>query len=243
MTAPRGRLERVRTLRAARLCVLATTAVARRPLAEAVEAALRGGATVVQLREKEMTDGEVAALARRLRALCDAHGALLIVNDRIEAARDAGADGVHLGQDDRPVSEARRALGPDALVGVSTHDAGELDRALANGADYVGIGALFATLTKGRAVPVSGAAALASLAARAEAAGVPAFAIGGITAANIGDVAAAGFRRVAVSAGVIGADDPMAAAAALVAAITGSGGFHPRRESGAEPLPPFQGST
>ena len=158
-------------------------------------------------------------LARRLRALCDAHGALLVVNDRIEVARDSGADGVHLGQDDRSVAEARRVLGPHALVGVSTHDAAELRRALADGADHVGVGSVFATSTKGRAVPVSGPAALAPVAAAAEAAGVPAFAIGGISPTNVADVAAAGFRRVAVSAGVLASESPRAAAAALLAAL------------------------
>lgn len=174
---------------------------------------------MIQLREKTASDADLLALARRLRSLCDGCGALLVVNDRIDVARDAGADGVHLGQEDRPVTEARRVLGPVALVGVSTHDAGELTRALADGACYVGVGSVFPTATKGRAVPVSGPAALAPLAARAEAAGVPAFAIGGIDAANVRDVAAAGFSRVAVCAGVLAAEDPEAAAAAIVAAL------------------------
>jgi thiamine-phosphate pyrophosphorylase len=199
--------------------VLATSSVARRPLLDAVEEALRGGASVIQLREKTLPDADVLALAQRLRALCDGSGALLVVNDRIEVARDAGADGVHLGQEDRSVAEARRVLGSDALVGVSTHDAAELARALADGADYVGVGSVFPTATKGRAVPVSGAAALAPLAARAEAAGVPAFAIGGITPQNAAVVTAAGFRRVATCAGVVAADEPAAAARAILTAL------------------------
>jgi thiamine-phosphate pyrophosphorylase len=213
-----GRTRRAK-LAEARLYVLATTAVARADLLAAVADAVLGGATIVQLREKRMDDAAVLALARRLRAVCDAHGVLLVVNDRIEVALDAGADGVHLGQEDRPVAEARRILGPAALVGVSTHD----ER------DYVGVGSVFATATKGRAVPVSGAAALAPLGARAEAAGVPAFAIGGITPENAAGVAAAGFRRVAVSAGVLAADSPRDAAAAIVAAlVTRSAGGRPR---------------
>jgi len=118
------------------------------------------------------------------------------------------------------VSEARRFLGPDALIGVSTHDAGELACALADGADYVGVGSVFATSTKGRDVLVSGPAALAPLAAKAEAAGVPAFAIGGITAENVGEVVAAGFRRVAVCAGILASDDPGRRARELVGALT-----------------------
>lgn len=219
-------------LRDARLCVLVTTAVARGPVEEAAAAALRGGATVLQLREKTMPDAEMTTLGRRLAALCRASGALLIVNDRIDVARAVGADGVHLGQEDATVAAARQALGPRAVVGVSTHDRPELERALADGADYVGVGAVFRTTTKERAVPVSGAAALAPLGARADAAGVPAFAIGGISAGNVAEVAAAGFRRVAVSAGVLGADDPRAAAAALVAALirrASSCGAVPRR--------------
>jgi thiamine-phosphate pyrophosphorylase len=208
-----------RRLAEARLQLLATTGAARGPLDAAVEAALRGGVSVVQVREKEMEDRDVLALARRLRTLCDAHGALLVVNDRIEVARDAGADGVHLGQEDRPVEEARRVLGPAALVGVSTHGAEELVRALADGADYVGVGSVFPTSTKGRAVPVSGPEALAPLALRAEAAAVPAFAIGGISPANVAAIAAAGFRRVAVCAGVLAAPSPCDAAAAMIAAL------------------------
>jgi thiamine-phosphate pyrophosphorylase len=191
-----------------RLYLLATTAVSRLPLMDAVAAAIDGGVDVVQLREKEMDDGAFLELADDLRLLCAAKDVLFIVNDRVEAARLVGADGVHLGQDDVSVADARRALGPDALIGVSTHDATELACALADGADYVGVGSVFATSTKGRYVLVSGASALAPLAAKAEAAGVPAFAIGGITAENVGDVVAAGFRRVAVCAGVLSALDP-----------------------------------
>lgn len=207
-------------LDSARLYVLATTAVARRPLYAAVQEALRGGATMVQLREKSMADADVLALALGLRVICDAHDALLIVNDRIEVARDAGADGVHLGQEDRPVAEARRLLGPGAFVGVSTHDSVELLRAVHDGADYVGVGSVFPTTTKGRQVRVSGPERLAELAVLAEkSVHVPAFAIGGITPANVREVASAGFRRVAVSAGVLGAEDPRAAASAIVAAL------------------------
>jgi thiamine-phosphate pyrophosphorylase len=202
-------------LGAARLYLLATSSVARLPLFDAVAAAIDGGVEVVQLREKEMADGEFLELADDLRLLCAAKDALFVVNDRVEAARLVGADGVHLGQEDVAVAEARRVLGPDAFVGVSTHDAVELEGALADGADYVGVGSVFATATKGREVLVSGPAALAPLAARAEARGVPAFAIGGITTENIDEVLAAGFRRVAVCAGVLAADDPGDAARQL----------------------------
>jgi len=201
------------------LCVIATTSVARLPLAEAVAAAIDGGAGLIQLREKEMEAGAFLELADDLRLLCAARDVLFVVNDRVEAARVVGADGVHLGQEDEPVADARRHLGPESFIGVSTHDAAELDGALRDGADYVGVGSVFATTTKGRDVPVSGAAALAPLAARAEAAGVPAFAIGGITPENVAGVASAGFRRVAVCAGVFATDDPESAARAIVTAL------------------------
>lgn len=204
----------------ARLCLIATTSVARMPLPDAVAAAIDGGAGVIQLREKEMDGGAFLELADELRLLCAARDVVFVVNDRVEAARIVGADGVHVGQEDAPVAEARRLLGPATLVGVSTHDAAELDRALRDGADYVGVGSVFATTTKGRGVRVSGAAALAPLAARAEAAGVPAFAIGGITRDNVAHVAAAGFRRVAVCAGILAADDPCDAARAIVASLS-----------------------
>ena len=212
----------------ARLYLLATSSVSRLPLLDAVAAAIDGGVDAVQLREKDMDEAAFLELADDLNLLCAAKDVLFIVNDRVEAARLVGADGVHLGQDDVSVREARRLLGLDPLVGVSTHDATELAGALADGADYVGVGSVFATATKGRDVPVSGPLALAPLAARAEAAGVPAFAIGGIVPGNVAEVAAAGFRRVAVSAGVIGADDPLAAAAAIVAALTRSAGGRSR---------------
>jgi thiamine-phosphate pyrophosphorylase len=190
----------------ARLYLIATTAVARGPLLDAVAAAVDGGVDVVQLREKTMDDGAFLELADDLRLLCTAKDVLFIVNDRVEVARIVGADGVHLGQEDLPVDEARRDLGPWGLVGVSTHDAVELETALADGADYVGVGSVFATTTKGRDVAVG----LGCAGER-----IPAFAVGGITAENVGEVVAAGFRRVAVCAGILDVDDPRGAAEAL----------------------------
>lgn len=207
-------------LREARLYVLATASVARGDWLDAVARALAGGADVVQLREKDLDDAELASRARALVPLCRSHDALLVVNDRVAVARDVGADGVHLGQEDAAVADARAALGPDALVGVSTHDAGELDRALRDGADYVGVGSVYPTATKGRAVAVGTPVSLAPLAVRAESAGVPAFAIGGIDVARSVEVAAAGFVRIATCAGVLAAEDPEAAARAIRTHLT-----------------------
>ena len=196
----------------ARLYLLATTAVSRRPLLDAVSLVLDAGVDVVQLREKTMADGEFLELADDLRLLCEVRGALFVVNDRVEVARIVGADGVHLGQEDLGVAQARKLLRAGTAVGVSTHDAAELSRALEDRADYVGVGSVFPTSTKGRDVAVSGPEALAALAILAEGAGVPAFAIGGITVRNATEVVSAGFRRLAVCAGILGESDPGAAA-------------------------------
>jgi len=201
------------------LCLLATRAASAQSLVVAVEAAIRGGVDVVQVREKELDDDAFAEQSGRLAAVCAAHRVPLIVNDRVEVAARIDARGVHVGQDDTPVADARRGLPHGALVGVSTHDETELAAALMAGADYVGVGAVFGTSTKGRAVPEIGPAAAASLCARAEAAGVPAFAIGGITTENVARLAAAGIRRAAVCAGILGSDDPEAAARAIRRAL------------------------
>lgn len=157
---------------------------------------------MVQLREKELGDEDFTALARALLVVCRAHRVPFIVNDRVDVARAVQADGVHLGQDDAPVAAARVALPPGSIVGVSTHGPGELERALADGADYVGVGALHATTTKTTPVEVSGPDALGPLARSAEARGVPAFGIGGVTLERLPGIVAAGFTRVAVCAGI-----------------------------------------
>ena len=207
-------------LRAAHLYLLVTESVAAMPWIVAAEDALRGGVDVVQLREKDLDDEEFARRAAVLQAVCTAHRRLFVVNDRVEIARAVGADGVHLGQGDTSVAEARAILGPDAVIGISTHDADELQRALADGCDYVGVGSVFPTTTKGSPVKVGSPAELAPLAAQAEDAGVPAFAIGGIDGSSVADVASAGFQRIAVCSGVLAAADPAAAARSLRATVT-----------------------
>lgn len=207
-------------LAAARLCLLATRRVSRRPLAEAVAAACRGGALFVQVREKEAPDDVVLVLARELGAVVRAAGGLLLVNDRVEVAREAGADGVHLGPGDMDPREARRILGPDPLIGITTHDLAQANRAVAAGADYVGIGPVFPTRTKGVPVRVIGPEAAGRV---ARAVPVPAFAIGGIAPGNAGRLRAAGCGRAAVCAGILAADDPEAAAREILAALTTSG--------------------
>lgn len=180
-----------------------------------LEAALRGGVDMFQLRDKSDDDDAVLANAAAARRLCDAFGALLIVNDRPDLAVAAGADGVHVGQDDVPVAEARAVVGPEAIVGLSTHSPAQVEAANDAGVDYIGVGPVYATPTKAEREPVG--VDLVAFAARH--ARVPFFAIGGIDAGNAGAVVAAGARRVAVVRAIADAGDPEAAARALRAEV------------------------
>jgi thiamine-phosphate pyrophosphorylase len=202
-------------LAGARLYVLLTRARCAAALDWTIAEAAVGGATMFQLREKGRGDRELLELARDVRRWTRKAGALFIVNDRPDIARLAEADGVHLGQDDMPLKEARRIVGPDALIGVSTHDIEQLRRAVLDGASYVGIGPTFASGTKDFAE-------LAGLdfvwQATAETS-LPAFVIGGVSAKTIGAAVAAGARRIAVSQAICAADDPQAAAAELLRAL------------------------
>lgn len=177
-----------------------------------LDAAVRGGVDVVQLRDKELTDETLVAAAEPFRAACEEHGALFILNDRPDLVEACGADGVHVGRSDLPVSEARELIGADRLLGFSASTIGEL--ADVGGADYVGVTA-FATPTKGDAV----AGGLDLLRVAAETLTVPWFAIGGITQENVAAVAAAGAPGVAVVRAIRDAYDPEAAARALRAAL------------------------
>ena len=183
------------------------------PLAQA-RAACAAGAAVVQLRAKHATDRETLALATEIRRLTAASGLLFFVNDRFDLALLCGADGVHLGQDDLPLAAAR-ALGPDLLVGISTHDPEQARAAVAGGADYVGCGPVFATTTKPGPDPIAGLAGLGAVCAAVR---VPVVAIGGITLANAPAVLAAGAAAVAVISAVNYAPDVVAAGRSLVAA-------------------------
>lgn len=152
-----------------------------RTLEECVEAALRGGATFVQLREKEYDDGELAELGTRIKAVTDRYGVPFVVNDSVEAAILCGADGVHVGQDDAAADKARAMLGEGKIVGVSAHSVQEALTAQKSGADYIGVGAVFATDTKADAdvVPES---ALREICAAVD---IPVVLIGGLKEYNI----------------------------------------------------------
>jgi thiamine-phosphate pyrophosphorylase len=188
----------------AKLYLLLTGSKCAASLDWTVSEAAAGGADVIQLREKELPDRELVERAVKMRKWTRAAGVLFIVNDRPDIARLADADGVHLGQDDLSVAAARRIVGPDTLIGVSTHDMAQVRRAVLDGADYLGVGPVFPSGTKAfDHFPglefVRDATAETSM---------PAFALGGITLANVGDVRAAGAARVAVSAAIATADGP-----------------------------------
>lgn len=204
--SPKGRLAAVR------LYVLVTERLASAPPEAAAAAAIRGGAGMIQMREKDLEDGEFLARARRMRALCEAGGALLIVNDRVDACLLAGADGVHLGQGDLPVREARRILGPEKIVGVSTREIGQALKAADDGADYVGVGPVHPTPTKAHRAAV-GLDYVREAAARVP---IPWFAIGDVNESTLPAIRDAGARRVAACRAVIAAPDIEAAARRLV---------------------------
>jgi len=178
-----------------------------------LRAALRGGVDVVQLRMKDAPDDDVLRAAADVRAACDERGALFVLNDRPDLVAAAGADGVHVGQDDMPIAAAREIVGPDRLVGISTHAPADL--AGATGADYAGVGPVYATPTK----PGRAAATLDYVRHAAAHATLPWFAIGGIDAGNVQDVLRAGATRIAVVRAIAEAPDPEAAARELRAAM------------------------
>jgi thiamine-phosphate pyrophosphorylase len=179
-----------------------------RDLLAVVEAALDGGLPAVQLREKDLPGRPLFALAERLRAATARTGALLFVNDRVDVAIAAGADGVHLGGGSVPIEVARRLVGPEALIGVSTHASGEATA----GADFAFFGPVWATPGKTAVGP-------ARLAAAAAAATIPVLAIGGVTAGRMGEVRAADAAGAAVIRAILAAPDPTAATRELLAAL------------------------
>jgi thiamine-phosphate pyrophosphorylase len=180
-----------------------------------VEAALQGGLSLVQYRDKTADNGTRLQRAGQLKALCDRYGALFIVNDHIDIALAVDADGVHLGQQDFPYAVARQLLGPDKLIGRSTTSPTELQGALAEHPDYIGVGPVYETPTK------AGKAASGHEYVRhaAEQAALPWFAIGGVDGDNLPSVIAAGAHRVSVVRAIMQAADPTAATRALLAQL------------------------
>ena len=180
-------------------------------LAEQVEASLKGGVTCVQLREKELDQPAFLEEALTLKALCSRYGVPMIVNDDVDVAIQSGADGVHIGQHDAAASTVRRRIGPDKLLGVSAQTVEQAIRAEADGADYLGVGAVFSTGTKPDADDVS----FHTLQAICQAVSIPVVAIGGIKADNLHRLSGSGIDGVAVVSALFAAEDIRAAAAAL----------------------------
>lgn len=199
--------------RSIHLCVITDAGlVPGRDHVAVAEAALAAGADMIQLREKAPDLGRLLPQAHRIRALCAGRGALFIVNDRLDLALAAEADGAHVGQDDLPAEAARRLLGPDRILGVSTHDLGQAAAAVAAGADYIGFGPMFGTRTKETGYAPRGTAMLREV---RRAVAVPILAIGGITLETVAEVILAGATAPAVISAIAGAADVEAAARAF----------------------------
>ncbi len=188
--------------------------------AELARLAAEGGADAIQFRQKTGTARALLAEARRVVASCRERGVPCIVNDRLDIALACGADGVHLGQDDVPVRDARRLLGPAATIGGTATTLEEALAAQEAGADYVGFGPVFSGASKERAASVTGLANLTRVCAAAR---IPVLAIGGISVDRVASVLDAGAHGVAVMTGVTTADDPAQAARAFREALNVSG--------------------
>lgn len=206
-----GRLTVSRRLEDARLYVLITPSLCSASVRETARAAIAGGADIIQLRDKELPDCQRLALAAELRDLADETGKLFIMNDRPDIASLVGADGVHVGQDDLPIAEARKLLRPGAIVGKSSHSLDQAHACVNEGADYIACGPIFQTATKD-AGPAVGLELLKKVQAETH---LPVVPIGGITAENVAQVVAAGAKRVAVCSAVISAENPAKAAEAI----------------------------
>lgn len=171
-------------------------------LGEDIAAAVKGGAGLIQLREKNVTEDEYIAYAREALAVCRSLGARLIINDSVSVCAAAGADGVHLGQGDTDPKEARRILGGNAIIGVTAKTAEQAQRAEADGADYLGSGAVFGTSTKADAVKMD----IETLREIAATVSIPVYAIGGINAENISQLRGSGIYGAAVVSGIFKGD-------------------------------------
>ncbi len=181
-----------------------------------VESALQGGLSLVQYREKKIDDIVRLDIAQKLCELCHKYDALFIVNDRVDIALGVDADGIHLGQQDIPIALARRILGPNKIIGRSTTNSEEMEKAIAEKADYIGVGPVYATPTK----PDKKAAGLDYVKYAAETSPIPWFAIGGIDEHNVTEVMASGATQVALVRAIIEANDPRIATQELLKKLT-----------------------
>ena len=172
-------------------------------LATAVEEALKGGVTFLQLREKDLPKEEFLKLALEIKDVCKRYNVPFVINDDVDIALKSGADGVHVGQDDMAALKAREILGKDAIIGVSVHNLKEAEKALSDGADYLGVGAVFSTSTKKDAENVP----FESLREICQKTGLPVVAIGGINSGNIEKLKGSGIKGVAVVSAIFASKD------------------------------------
>jgi len=206
---------RARRGRQWRCCLLLTEAACRRPWDEVLRGALSAGVDCVQVREKAMGGRSLVERVEAVVEMCRPAGASVIVNDRADVALSAGADGVHVGEHDVPCDRLRRWAGQGLIVGVSSHDLDEARAGMSAGADYCGVGQVFASGTKTR----ERLAGLAYVRSYFEWGRLPGLAIGGIDASNAAEVVAAGAKGVAVSGAICGAEDPAGVAQTIVSAV------------------------
>ena len=186
-----------------RLYVLISSNIATKSVTETVRLVIDGGADAIQLREKTISDNEFTSLASEVRNITTKSGALLIINDRVHVAREINADGVHLGQHDMSALEARNIIGNEKIIGISTHSIIQARQAQKDGADYIAIGPIYPTSTKGHE-PSVGIEIIHEI---SEAVSIPIIAIGAITLENLDEVLKAGASRIAVCSAIIGSKD------------------------------------
>ncbi|WP_096439904.1 thiamine phosphate synthase [Alteribacter populi] len=175
-----------------------------RELIEVMEEAIHGGVDIIQLRDKTSSKVDVLEKAKKLRRLTKDHDVLFIINDHIDVALAVNADGIHLGQDDLPLSEARKIVGPDMIIGISTHHIDEARKAEAGGADYIGVGPIFPTNSKVDVVEPVTTSYIQQVTAEID---IPYVAIGGIKLHNVDQVLDAGATRLCMISEIVGADD------------------------------------
>lgn len=185
--------------------------IGRQTLYEQIEDALQGGVTILQLREKNMDEQSFVKEAIEIKELCRKYGVPLIIDDNVEVALKSGADGVHVGIEDTPVAEIRKKAGSDFIIGATAKTIEQAQRAEADGADYLGVGAVFPSPTKKNAIRIT-AAQLKEICASVS---IPAVAIGGISLENISAIAGCGMSGIAVVSAIFAADDIKSAAAKL----------------------------
>ncbi len=186
-----------------RLYVLISSNITKNSVKETVRLVIDGGADAIQLREKTISDAEFISLAAEVREISNKKGSLLIINDRVHIAREINADGVHLGQQDMSVLEARNIIGNEKIIGISTHSIMQAKQAQKDGADYIAIGPIFPTKTKDYE-PSVGIEVIQEI---SESINIPFIAIGAITLENLSEVLKAGASRIAVCSAIIGAKD------------------------------------